>query len=212
MCLTTFRVCHADSVQQPKAVFRPVFGRILTVVVVALMLTAVGGLIVSADLTSPLHFGPLLAFVAYGTWLLYGHPGVIVDAHHIVVINVGRTWVIPFGRLTAVETRYALKLSTGTKSVTAWAAPSPGRHQTLSLSLADFRTLRRGNTVENVRPGDAPNTESGSVAFVVRRRWEDALIDVSGEPIPEVSTTWHVTLLSIAGVLLVASLLGIFTA
>jgi hypothetical protein len=199
-------------VQQPTATFRPSFGRILTVVIIALMLTAVGGFIFSADISGALHFGPLLAFVSFGTWLLYWHPAVVVQGDRVVVINVGRTWVIPFRRLTGVETQYSLRLITETGAVTAWAAPAPGRHQTLSLSLADFRTLRRGKAVENVRPGDAPNTESGSVAFVVRRRWEDTLAHSEPETNPPVTRSWNVPLLVIAAALLVASIIGVMTA
>ena len=193
-------------------VFRPAFGRVLTVVVVALLLTAVGGFIYTADVNGALHFGPLLAFVGYGTWLLYWRPAVIVDSAHLIVINVGRTWAIPFACLTAVETRYALAVTTTAGKVTAWAAPAPGRHQTLSLSLADFRSLRRGRQQESVRPGDAPNTESGSVAFVVRRRWQDALDNPSAGPAAQVTTRWHVGSLAVTAGLLVLAVVGVATA
>ena len=176
------------------------------------MLTAVGGFIFSADISGALHYGPLLAFVSFGTWLLYWHPAVIVKGDRVVVINVGRTWVIPFRRLTGVETQYSLRLVTDSGAVTAWAAPAPGRHQTLSLSLADFRTLRRGKSVENVRPGDAPNTESGSVAFVVRRRWEDTLADPKDKTNPPVTRSWHVPLLTVTAALLMVSIIGVATA
>jgi hypothetical protein len=199
-------------VQQPTATFRPSFGRILTVVIIALMLTAVGGFIFSADISGALHYGPLLAFVSFGTWLLYWHPAVVVEGDRVIVINVGRTWVIPFRRLTGVETQYSLRLVTDSGTVTAWAAPAPGRHQTLSLSLADFRTLRRGKAVENVRPGDAPNTESGSVAFVVRRRWEDARATDDTTHTAAVTRSWQLPLLAVTAALLVASIIGVVTA
>ena len=184
-------------------------------VVVALMLTAVGGFVFSSDVAGALHYSPLLALVSYGIWMLYWRPAIIVDSTHILVINVARTWVIPFSRLESVETQYALTLTADGKKVTAWAAPAPGRHQTLSLSVADFRNVRRGKQVERVRPGDAPNTESGSVAFVVRRRWEDAVeapTSLRGEKHELVTTRWHSVSLVTVAILLVLTIVGVATA
>jgi hypothetical protein len=187
----------------------------VAVIVFALMLTAVGGFIFSADAWGALHYSPLLALVCVGIWMLYWRPVVVVESTHFTIVNVARTWVIPFTCLEAVETKYALAVVTNAGKVTAWAAPAPGRHQTLSLSLADFRAVRRGKQVDNVRPGDAPNTESGSVAFVVRRRWQDAVEAQKSKPgeKPELVTTkWHTASLVTVGVLLVLAIAGIATA
>ena len=199
---------------QPRAVFRPTFGRAVAVIVFALMLSAVGGFIFSADVRGALHYSPLLALVCVGTWMLYWRPVVIVDSSHVIIVNIARTWAIPFSCLEAVETKYALAVVTTAGKVTAWAAPAPGRHQTLSLSLADFRAVRRGKQVDNVRPGDAPNTESGSVAFVLRRRWQDAseAQESRGEQTQRVTTRWHTASLVTVGVLAVLTVVGIVTA
>jgi hypothetical protein len=50
------------------------------------------------------------------------------------------------------------------------------------------------------------------VAFVVRRRWQDALDNPSAGPAAQVTTRWHIVSLAVSAVLLVLAVVGVATA
>ncbi len=153
-------------------VFRSRFGQVLTIAVVALALLAVILMAAQGAAVYVLRFGWLVALVAFGTWALFWAPSVSVSDGGVTVRNVLRTIELPWPSIGAVDTKYALTLVTTFGTYTAWAAPAPGRHATLS-SKSDLAHLPSSTFVNGtVRPGDDLRTDSGQAALIVRRRWE----------------------------------------
>lgn len=154
--------------------FSPVPGRILAVVTVVVCALGIGTL-VWTDAASALRFGWILVLAAVLAWALFWRPRLEVQEHGVTVVNVFRTYFVPWPSILAVDTRFALTLHTVAGRVSVWAAPSPGRHRTLGLSSKDFEGV--GETARgahgSLRPSDALSTASGSLAQVIRRHWED---------------------------------------
>lgn len=154
--------------------FRPRTGTILAFVLYAL---AGAGLIVV--LTSGLKLQdvlltlPLLAFVGYCGYWLFGFPEVIVDDDGVTLVNPSATVRVPWVALIAVDTKFALALVTVKRKYTAWAAPAPGvissnrgkREDTLGLPASSYGALG------SLRPGDLKRSDSGAAAYLVRTRW-----------------------------------------
>lgn len=156
-------------------VFRPTFGRVLSVAVWLICL-------VTVVLTAPNGVGQVLAELPWlllasgAVWALFWNPRVVVDDGGVHVVNVLRTFDIPWPAIQQVDTKWALTLVTAYGRITAWAAPAPGG---LAGSRRMIRSRREdipqsargpGNTV---RPADLPGTASGSAATAVRHRWEE---------------------------------------
>lgn len=154
--------------------FRPRTGTILAVV---LYLLAGAGLVVvllnGLTLQDALLTLPLLAFVAYSGYWLFGFPEVVVDQNEVTLVNPAVTVRVPWVALIAVETKFALTLVTVKRKYTAWAAPAPGvistnrgkREDTLGLPASSYGALG------SLRPGDLKRSDSGAAAFLVRTRW-----------------------------------------
>jgi len=99
-------------------------------------------------------------------------PRVSVAEHEVTVRNVFSTVHIPWPAILSVDTKWALTIRTPEGVVTAWASPAPNRYatQTSSQSAARVAADPMGFAP---RPGDLLETESGAVAYVIRRHWED---------------------------------------
>jgi hypothetical protein len=154
-------------------VFRPVFGRVLAVVVIVLCVGgAITGLVTDAGAT--LRFLPLLALLGTLVWAAYWAPAVIVTPASVELRNVTRTVEMPWPAIQRIDTRFALTLHTPYGQYAAWAAPAPGRLQVRAAGPADVRdlpssTYGAGGTVQ---AGDLASTGSGQAALLVRARWE----------------------------------------
>lgn len=191
---------------QPRAVFRVPLGRVLTVVAIALVVSAVGGLLVARDWISLWRLLPVLILAGFAAWALFWRPRVIVGNDAVTVVNVGRTWQIPFPRLREVSVRYSLTLETDEGRVDCWAASAPGRHHAVRLRREDF--LRPSNEkARHARPGEALSTESGAAAFVISQRWRDAETSHEASSTARVKKTWHATTGGVTAVLVAMSIL-----
>lgn len=167
---------------------RPRFGRVLAVIVIAIVAAAAVSLIVSGD-PAGVRTAAFPVFLAYGAWLTLWHPRVHIDAERVEVRNVFRTIEIPWARIRSVDTQYSLRLHTDRGAFSAWAAPAPGRHRASSLQNSEVKNLPassyEGGTV---RPGDAPETDSGSAATIIRLHLASGAVDTGRDV--RVRTRW----------------------
>jgi hypothetical protein len=193
--------------------FRPLFGRILAVVVAVVCAAGLVGVLLTGELATIARTAPPVLLLAVACWALFWRPGMTVRPEGVVVVNIVRSWTIAWPAIESLDTRYALTIHAGGRRVSVWAAPAPGVRGASSLHRADVTNLRESAYAGTaVRPGDAVNTPSGQAAEIVRTRWE-ALRDAghldSGAVEPgSVRVTWHVATIVVLATLLAASLLG----
>lgn len=185
--------------------FRPAFARTLAGAVIAICALAAASM-VGADLESIVSVWPWLALVSYVSWVVYWRPLVTVDASGVHVVNVFRTYHVPWPAIEAIETKWALTLVTRLGTVRAWSAPAPGRQFQRRAMPGDRRIggMRGG---EFARPGDLPATESGAAALIVRQRWmrirERGYLDDARLEFDRMPVRWHTGV--IAGLALVVA-------
>jgi hypothetical protein len=194
------------------AVFRPGFGRVLTVVVVVVCAVALVAVALQGPLAA-LRTLPWLLLFAGGCWALFWRPEVVVDDGGVRVVNPFRTIDLAWPAILAVDTKWALTLVTSYGRFTAWAAPAPGLRQTLRSSPTETKHLPKSTMrAGGVRPGDLPSTSSGSAALLIRRKWEE-LRDAGYLDDPRLErdrapVRWHVPLLAAGVVLAVLAVVG----
>jgi len=170
-----------------------------------------------------LLLAPWTALLALACWATFWRPHVAVSDAGVQLVNVTRTIDIPWPALQAIDTRWALTLVTAFGRFTAWSAPAPGARAAMKHVLAppgpglgrpDDRRLRtpRSTREQIMRPGDLPDTPSGTAAAVVRGRWDQ--LRTAGhldEPRLEherAAVTWHVGT-ALLGLALVAVGVGV---
>jgi hypothetical protein len=141
---------------------------------------AVASLLLAALAASqPLFFGfgdlvetlLWLIFAISLVWLGYVVPSAEIRDQELVIVNPFRIAKIGLGAIEDVDTRFALKVTGSFGSISAWAAPAPGRLRYRSHSTEDYKTLGL-KPGELVRPGDLPSTISGSLALQIERSRE----------------------------------------
>jgi hypothetical protein len=199
----------------PIFTFRPIFGQVLAGVVAVLCVAGCVGLVLAGDIENLLRTVPLLLFFTAAAAALFWQPHIVVEDAGITVVNVFRTFFVPWPHVQRIDTRYTVTLCTAQRRISVWAAPSPGIRGAIAIERSDLRNL--GDLAygagRSVRPGDSVTTASGQVAFVLRQRWE-ALRDAghldSGvvEPDSLRVTIHRVTIVVLAG-LLAASMIGL---
>jgi hypothetical protein len=202
-----------------RAVFRPVFGRVMAAAIGVLCLAALVLAVTDDGVRAVWQVGPWLALVAGAVWATYWRPEVAVDDGGVHVVNVLRTVHLPWPSIQRVDTKWALKLVTAYGSFTAWAAPAPGG---LATARAASRGTLRGlpessyGPGQSIRPGDVPSSPSGAAAGEVRRRWEtlrdaghldDPHLEFARPPVH-----WHWPVIIGAPVLILIGVLGVLFA
>ena len=192
--------------------FRPAFGRVLAGALMFICAVA-GWSVIGAGADAVWQVWPWLALVCFGAWALYWRPLVEVNAGGVRVVNVFRTFEVPWPAITDIETKWALTLVTTLGTVRAWAAPAPGR-QVLRRSQAEDLRLGGAEKGDLRRPSDLPQTESGAAALVVRQRWlrireagflADPRVEHDRMPV-----RWHVETIAGFALLTVAVVYGTF--
>jgi hypothetical protein len=190
--------------------FRSRFNLIAAAVIWLLCLIAAASSVIygAADFA---HLVPL-AFVAFASWLVLWQPRVSVDDSAVRLINVTRTIEIPWPALIQIDTRYALTLRTPHALYSAAAAPAPGRLH-VARGASDTQLPSRMKLDGPMRPGDAPTTDSGAAAWLVRDRWsrlsESGRIELGVAESTPVTVRWHTASLAVCGALLVLSVLAL---
>ena len=190
-------------------VFRPAFGRVLSVIVVVIAATGIAGYLVAGDPIGLVRYGwgpLLLAAVALA---LFWFPRLSIAEHEVTVRNVFSTTHLPWPAITLVDTKWALTLHTVDRKVTVWASPAPNRYASQSATRSSAR-IASSNFAP--RPGDLLETQGGAAAFVIRHHWEDlradGLLDAGAEP-GSVRRDIHWVTIAVLGVLAIATALGI---
>ena len=149
--------------------FRPAFGRAAAAAMIVVCASAALS-VVGAGLDVVVSIWPWLALLGYAAWALYWRPEVRIDPAGVHVVNVFRTFDVPWPAIEQIETQWALTLVTRWGTVKAWAAPAPGR-QAMRRAQPGDRRIGGARPGDTVRPSDLPNTESGAAAMIVRQRW-----------------------------------------
>ena len=191
-------------------VFRPTFGRVLCIGVWILCLVAVI-LTVHNGVGEVLVMMPWLLLVSGAVWTMFWNPRVVVDDGGVHLVNPLRTIDVPWPAIQNVDTKWALTLITTYGRFTAWAAPAPGGLATArKMTRTDREAIPSSarDAQGAIRPGDLPETASGSAALIIRNRWEE-LRDAGwlDDPILEherVPVRWHWLTIVIGAALVVA--------
>ncbi len=189
------------------------FGRGLTIGVAACcLLVLVMTVIAGRWLDVALLIAPL-ALVSFITWATFWRPSIHVDNAGVRVSNIFRSFDVAWPEIVRIDTKYALSFETVHGTVTAWAAPAPGRHAIYSATKQDGGNLPESTYINGtVRPGDLITSDSGQAAYVIRSRWEalrDAgHLDVPASEFGRLRTTWHVRVLVALAALVVATVLS----
>jgi hypothetical protein len=145
---------------------------VVAVWVLAVGLTAAQGVAGSAATLRAVPFGLAAALAG---WLVFYRPHVRVDAAGVRVVNPLRSYDVPWEALIEITTRYTCTLVTPTGRVEMFAAPGPSRQTAVAATVVDLRHHGRA-AVEGRRSisiGELPRSASGTVAAVVRRRWQE---------------------------------------
>lgn len=194
--------------------YRPLFGRILSVVIAVLGVGAVVSSLVAGDplfaVRSLAPIGLIVTLVFAAFWF----PSISVRSDEIEVRNVFSTHHVPWAAIRRIDTKWALALETDRGTVSAWASPAPGRYSVIGMTRGDVtRTASSARAAgSSIRPGDALSTPSGAIAHVIRTHWEelrdDGLLDEPGTGTGPRRVP-HLTLIVTCAVLAVATALSI---
>lgn len=193
--------------------YRSVPSRILAAVTIGVCAVGIGAMVVQ-DPVSALRYGWLLALVAEAAWAMYWRPVLRIEEHGITVVNVLRTYFVPWPAIERVDTRFALTLFTARGRVPVWVSPAPGRHRLFGLSRQDFDGVTESARGEHgsLRPSDALSTTSGGLAHVIRHRWEqlrdEGMFAAGAEP-EATRVTWHVGTIAAGAVTAAAAVVGL---
>jgi hypothetical protein len=197
-----------------RSVFRPAFGRGMSIAFGALGVVALFLVVLNDGTRGLLRTGPWLALVVGTVWAMYWRPEVAVDDSGVRVVNVLHTVHLPWPSIQRIDTKWALTLFTAYGKVTAWAAPAPGGFASRMAGRNDFRGLPESTFGgdRSIRPGDLPGTPSGAAALVVRRRWEE-LRDAGHLDDPKLEfsrppTMWHYRTILVGALLVLVGLLA----
>lgn len=121
---------------------------------------------------------------ALAGWLVFYRPFVRVDERGVHVVNPLRSYEVPWEALVDIRTRYVCTLVTPHRAIEVFAAPGPGRHVAATATAADLR--RPGGSGRDqhlpLDVGALPRTASGTVAGMVRRRWQELVESEQLEP------------------------------
>jgi hypothetical protein len=192
--------------------FRPAFGRVLSVVVVAIAVAGIAGFVLTGDVNGLARFSWALALVAVVGVALFWLPSLAVAEHEITVRNIFSTVHVPWPAIQRIDTKYALTLYTPRGKVTAWASPAPNRYASQLSASADTRRAAAGQG-GSIRPGDLLTTASGAAAYVIRSHWEQLRDDGHlDNPMIEDGAfrrDIHWVTIGVLGVLAVATVIGI---
>lgn len=167
------RFCQDEPVRE---VFRPGFGRGLTVVLGCVAVLSLAIVATRSGLVSMLLTLPWVALFMTCCWAIFWRPSVEVSDAGVRLVNVTRTIDVPWPAVVGVETRYALTLDTVYGRFSAWAAPAPGAGPALRAAMRSLPPQSDAgadaDATRSVTIGDVQGTPSGDAAEIVRRRWQ----------------------------------------
>ena len=160
-------------VQTDSTTLRPLFGKVLVILMWVICGTALVSLITELNALAFVRYVTLIAFAAYAVWILFWSPSVTIAPSGVTVRNLLRSYDISWPAIQRVDTKFALTLYTATRKIVAWSAPQPSRFAAIRTSRAEIRHLPESSYAGGgIRPGDLPASASGLAALYVRRYWE----------------------------------------
>ena len=191
--------------------FRPLFGRVLAVVVGVVVALGLAGFIAAGEYAALARYAWAPLLIVVGAFAAFWFPSIAVAEHEVTVRNVFSTVHVPWPAIERVDTKWALTLYLpGGKKVAAWASPAPNRYAAQVGPSKDAR-LAAKDQGGAIRPGDLLETPSGAVAFVIRSHWDDlresGAFDSGVEP-GSVRRDWHWATIIVMSALTVATVLG----
>jgi hypothetical protein len=194
------------------AVFRPTFGRVLTLAIVGICVVAATVTVAEDGVGDLARMLPWLVLVCGACWAAFWHPRVEVSDGGVRIVNVTRTIDVPWPAIRDVETKWALKLVTAYGAFTAWAAPAGGRGPARRASRIELNVMRRAPVTEHLADVGSMEGAAGDAAHIVRAHW--AKLRDAGHldnPVLERDTVpvrWHVETFGIAALLIVLGLIA----
>jgi hypothetical protein len=149
------------------------FGRVLTAIVISLLLIAIVLIAANEGLLSAFAALPFAALLTWITMLLFWFPQLLADDRAITIRNVWIEYLVRWESIQRIDTKYALTLVTEHRTIAVWSAPAPGRHSVFNANREQGKHLPESTYLAGaIRPGDLPQSESGSAAAIIRREWE----------------------------------------
>jgi Bacterial PH domain len=151
---------------------RPLFGRVLTVIVCVICGSALVTFVIVGDLAGLARYCWPLLLSGFLCWMLFWSPSVTVDPAGVVIRNLVRESRITWPAILRVDTKYALTIYTAAGKFTAWSAPAPSILQSTTATRLDLEHLpdtsydARGG----IRPGALPKSDSGQASLLVNIR------------------------------------------
>ena len=197
------------------ASLRPMFGRILSIVMAIICGAGIVGFFVNGDWMGLVRYGWILLLIVATTFAMFWFPRIDIEEHEITVKNVLSTVHVPWPAIERIDTKYALTLYTPKGKVTAWASPAPNRYATTRMTRGDVSALSESayGPGRSVRPGDSLASESGAAAQIIRSHWErlrdDGLLDNPKIDENAFRRDVHWTTIGVIAVLLLATVLGL---
>ncbi len=208
----------SDAIDKPiqaaldSTTLRPLFGKVLVVLMWLICASALVGLILESDPLAFFRYVALIAFAAYGVWILFWSPSVTITPAGVTVRNLLRSFDVSWPAIERVDTKFALTLFTASRKIVAWSAPQPSRFAAIRTSRAEIRNLPESSygVGGSIRPGDLPASASGLAALYVRRYREQlrvaGLLDSGVTEGTGVVTHWLRTESIVLGALLVVGI------
>jgi hypothetical protein len=183
---------------RPPESYRSLRSALLGWVGIALLGLGMAGSLVQSPSLALQLLGPGLLF-GFLMWSVFIAPSVSVKSDSVVIRNIFRSHRIPLSAIERIDTKWALTLYTRHGKYSAFSAPAPGRHAGLLASKDQGEHLPESSYLAGtIRPGDLVTSDSGTVAAVIRRNWEQVAFDEEAKP----TTTWHSAQLMLLSVLL----------
>ena len=191
--------------------FRPAFGRVLSVVIVAIAATGLVGYIVTNDWAGLGRYSWGLILLGTLALALFFLPYLDVTEEEITVRNVLSTVHIPWQSIERIDTKYALTLYTNQGTISVWASPAPSRYAGQVSAHRDV-TLAAADQGGSIRPGDLLSSASGAAAFVIRQHWndlrDDGLLDPGGTANAAYRREIHWVTIGVVAAMAIATALG----
>jgi hypothetical protein len=194
-------------------VFRPAFGRVLTVVIGAICVVAAAITLLEGGFSDLGRVLPWLALFVGGCWALFWRPRVEVSDGGVRIVNVTRTIDVPWPAIQNIETKWALKLVTAYGAFSAWAAPAGGRGPARRATRVENNLLRRAAVTDHLAPAGSLDGDAGDAAEIVRDHWvtlrraghlDNPVLEHTKAPV-----RWHDETLAIGAVLIGLGVIGV---
>lgn len=138
---------------------------------ILLALMVIEAVTVQKDLATRVSSLAFAIVIGLGSYLIFLRPKLVVFDEGLTIVNPITTVTVGWAEVDAIETRYTMSIQRDDHIIHAWAAPAPGRHHRRSVDPGEMKGIGHGGH-EVIRPGDDPDTLSGSAAAIARRRWQ----------------------------------------